>query len=529
VKKIFTYLAGALGLFGSCLFVLANEPSLTWHVRNPQFPGQSIHCIAYGDGRYVAAGADGMAFLSGNGTQWIQVETPVFSTLFGITFGGGSFVAVGDFGAIVVSTNGIDWQEATTLTFNTFRAVAYAKGIWVAVGDNMEISVSTNTLLWQKVIAGSSALTTVTYAFDQFIAAGEGGMILTSRDGRTWTRRPSETDDDLGSLVLTENGILAWPLQYAPFHEYPYSATLSTNATVWKRLPINAVGLVAHDSGKFINLTGPSHNQLLVSTNPSTWQPVGFFPQRLLAVAALSSQFYIVGEDGLIARSASGSNWLTTTTSSGDYLLSVAYGSERFIAIAIENNTRSFLTSLDGVAWSRVSSGTAPNQLYAVCWGADRFIAVGGYMSATSTDGLNWNVIAQPSFNWDDSTRLAYGNGRFVAVQYPGIQTSIDGISWTAVSGSPNSFDDVAFSGSVFIAVGASGRILSSTDAQSWNAEDFPFSAYLTHVAYGNGRFVTWSDPDVAFTSDDGHSWTSNRTELVPHSVASRLVFLSGR
>ncbi len=71
----------------------------------------------------------------------------------------------------------------------------------------------------------------------------------------------------------------------------------------------------------------------------------------------------------------------------------------------------------------------------------------------------------------------------------------------------------VAWSGSVFIAVGSGGGIYSSPDAITWTPSVFPVTGTLKAVIWGGGRFVAVG-ADLILTSSDGIAWVSQTLRI---------------
>lgn len=96
-------------------------------------------------------------------------------------------------------------------------------------------------------------------------------------------------------------------------------------------------------------------------------------------------------------------------------------------------------------------------------------------------------------------------------------------VQWTTRTSPVNgTLQGVAFGGSTFVAVAATGQIAWSTDnGAQWTSVNPGLSANLTCVAYGNGVFVAMGIPGVALTSSNGKTWTSHTTgvNLTPTQV----------
>ncbi|MFN3390399.1 MAG: WD40/YVTN/BNR-like repeat-containing protein [Meiothermus ruber] len=110
----------------------------------------------------------------------------------------------------------------------------------------------------------------------------------------------------------------------------------------------------------------------------------------------------------------------------------------------------------------------------------------------------------------NDLADIAYGNSFFVAVGAGGtILTSSDGTVWTPrISGAANDLYGITYGGGQFVAVGANGTILSSSDGTAWIPRNSGTSNVLWDVAYGDGQFVAVGDSGTILTSSNGVNWT---------------------
>ncbi|OGP79391.1 MAG: hypothetical protein A2V86_07000 [Deltaproteobacteria bacterium RBG_16_49_23] len=121
----------------------------------------------------------------------------------------------------------------------------------------------------------------------------------------------------------------------------------------------------------------------------------------------------------------------------------------------------------------------------------------------------NWNV-RNPLSQAHSYFAAAFGNSIFVAVGSTGaIFTSSDGISWTlSPSGSFVNLNGIAYGKGTFVAVGNSGTILTSTDGISWTSRVSGVPNNLQAATFGNGTFVAVSSGGRILTSPDGVNWT---------------------
>jgi len=126
--------------------------------------------------------------------------------------------------------------------------------------------------------------------------------------------------------------------------------------------------------------------------------------------------------------------------------------------------------------------------------------------------------LAEPLDHWQlrtplppgHSLRVSYGSGIFVAVGESGsLYTSSDGTVWKErSSGTDQSLRDVAHGNGSFVAVGGGGTILSSPDGVTWTKRDSGTGHDLNGVGYGRGIFVAVGDHGAILTSSDGATWT---------------------
>jgi hypothetical protein len=76
-------------------------------------------------------------------------------------------------------------------SFNGLNGVTHGNGLFVAVGEGGTILTSRDGVSWTQRTSGDNLLLGVTYGNGLFVAVGGGGAILTSRDGVSWTARTS--------------------------------------------------------------------------------------------------------------------------------------------------------------------------------------------------------------------------------------------------------------------------------------------------------------------------------------------------
>lgn len=160
-----------------------------------------------------------------------------------INVGVGRFVAVGDNGEILVSNDGISWRfyknqiiigdetVEVNWTVKDLNAIFWSNGLYVAVGEEGTILISegpqfveevsevdqevtlVETWNWLEVDSGIVAdLYGVTWGGGKYVAVGNGGNILYSNDGITWTHvegSPLSSGTDLKDITWGYNYFVA--------------------------------------------------------------------------------------------------------------------------------------------------------------------------------------------------------------------------------------------------------------------------------------------------------------------------------
>lgn len=224
-----------------------------------------------------------------------------------------------------------------------------------------------------------------------------------------------------------------------------------------------------------------------------------------------------VGEGGLILSSHDGGiTWQPEVSGTDRSLRGVAWSGGRFAAVG-EDGT--LVWSDDGHAWSPATGGVPLHDLEDVAWSGTRFVAVGEAVLTdslhvlTSPDGATWSA-GEASFPGRELRAVTWSGNEFLAVGKQGatgtdsslVVRSPDGLAWTrSVIGQDAALRDVLWTDGVYMAVGATGTLMRSTEGSSWEAVAAP-SPDLAGLASSGATVVA-----VGFgvhASTDGAGWT---------------------
>jgi hypothetical protein len=201
--------------------ICTSSNGLAWMTVNTGPPFTDHEGIAYGNGVWVAAGgyffngygkAHSTAYYSTDGAHWVLGSFDVGVRLRDVAFGAGRFLAAGNDGWIGASTNGGTWSIGGQLSFSNFRRARFAEGHFLLVGNDgtmLSTAVGTNwlhsspsatNLFFDLSWTVNRSRTTQNLhdifaaADGTFLALGNNGMILQSGQTRpqlTAIRRPN--------------------------------------------------------------------------------------------------------------------------------------------------------------------------------------------------------------------------------------------------------------------------------------------------------------------------------------------------
>jgi hypothetical protein len=212
---------------------------------------------------------------------------------------------------------------------------------------------------------------------------------------------------------------------------------------------------------------------------------------------------------GVSIRTSDGSyDWTLRTHPAPSLIRGVAVGADgAFVAVGDSVGGQAYLLySDDGITWEQ-QPAPIDCTLYAVCYGQERFIAVGGIggvaHALASEDGLTWNEVALPALN--AALRGVCFNGQvFAAVSAAGeVVVSQTGYSWalsgTALRGNGQGGAIAAdpLSGAILVTAGDYGQLIASFDngatftvrtAVSRPSPVLPLT--ITGLGFADGRFM---------------------------------------
>ena len=248
------------------------------------------------------------------------------------------------------------------------------------------------------------------------------------------------------------------------------------------------------------------------NTAASDLQSVAWSGSNFVSVGNVYNQWSLPWSP--VFTSPDGITWTprSPTSLDADFLSDVIWAGSQFMAVGFKSAmaTYSIFTSPDGVTWTGQDPSTRP-YLYGITWSGTQFAATGDFFIYSSPDGTAWTRHQPTAFySTPQSYRdIVWSGSKFVAVGSLGISvTSPDGLAWTEhYSGISDSLYGIAWSGTQFVAVGESGKILTSSDGATWTLRASGTSSRLEDVVWSGTQFVAVGQSGTIITSSDGVTW----------------------
>jgi hypothetical protein len=311
---------------------------------------------------YLVAGRTGMmveSFKTNNTTSptfWFPAADSLRNWLWDVKRMPSLYLAVGDRATIMSSLDGIEWQQELapdSATNSIFLGVGGTTNLAVAVGSggtiiispderrdiastNSNGTISTNQVSTLGIIwygadprPTTSDLQGVTAWGNVLVVTGGAGTILTSLDGRSWTKRATPTGLFLSSVESFPGGLVA-----------------------------------AGDDG--IILTSPDGVVWTARSSGTTnW---------IYRVRYLGGRLVGVGQNGTILTSGNGVNWTSQNSGTTRWLNDVQFIDGTYLVIGTQG---AVLASSDAVSWVSIGTITQKSLFGAAQDSTGQLIAVG--------------------------------------------------------------------------------------------------------------------------------------------------------
>ena len=215
----------------------------TWKLLNRLSYHQAMWTTATSrDGLHaLAAGRYGRIYVTcDSGDTWSERGIDAYETIMSATyFSDSGVVAVGESGGVIRTDNHFrDWQRVTVNTADTLTCVrALSERAIIVTGISGAIYRSNDAgRQWSRVHAADAPLRAVANSRDgRFVAVGDRGTVLVSRDsGFTWQRPPELPPDTVRLQCVSHVVDSTWMIAGAPSY---LAQTLSDGQSWIRRVP----------------------------------------------------------------------------------------------------------------------------------------------------------------------------------------------------------------------------------------------------------------------------------------------------
>ena len=319
-----------------------------------------LFAVAWSGSQFCAVGGDfkrlntALIYTSPDGTTWTQRPSILKSPLVGIAWNGNLFCAVGGDGTIITSPDGVKWTAGKSGTTLDLKDVVWGTNQFVVVGGNE--------------------------TDEDGIKRAGGSIVLTSKDGLTWTRRAIPTGHPLESIAYSSS------MPMPPVGPPPFMFPLPLGSF------FVAVGRSSYDGGV-------SEAEVLTSTDGITWTHRssglnGTDFQRIIYIPSGPNEGFLATDSNFgVSTSRDGNFWTRKdlqselATSNSPALHGIRSVGGRSIAVG-EHGTIASQSETSGV-WRSESSAIRQADLFGIAASPSTIVAVGANGSIqTSSAGI---------------------------------------------------------------------------------------------------------------------------------------------
>jgi len=483
-----------------------------WTVQN-QIDIQLFRAITYGNGFFIASGFYG-TWISAEGVAWKAATTDNF---FSIAFGADRFAAISG-SSMYTSPDGKKWTKMNIDTSYRFNSVTFCGGMFIALGNQGLILYSRDAVTWTPAVSNTQhSLYSVAFGDSIYTVVGSDVRLI-SNDGSAWIIPNNSIVTKIDTWDKDSNGICFGNGLFVRYGKDNFEYGIHNEI-------IFAQGLFVH-----VGLYG----SISTSTDGVNWTPVNSQTQSpFYSITFGNNKFVAVGGGtigdgrswpGVIDISNDGINWspdvkLTSQTFNGSI-----YGDSQFVAVG---DSGIIATSGKGGKWLLRKSSTI-TALNSIVYAKSRYVAVGDKgIVLISPDADTWTVVSSGTTNALRS--IAFGNNRFITIGYRGtILASLDGAAWKIKNqGTLEYLRSITYANDQFVAVGYGDTILTSSDGDTWKVKKSGVSEYLYSVTYGEGQFVAVGGSGTILSSTDGSVWS--RKNISPDYWLESIFYGNGR
>jgi hypothetical protein len=373
------------------------------------------------------------------------------------------------YSAVIYSTDGTNWLITKLLNTDVnVTYIAYANGNYIITSENSTtpLFVSPDGFEWTTngnpdntsynlpvVTSVNIALQSVEYSNGVWIAVGDA--IITSQNALSWTEvhtyNPTFNVELYGITYVNSQyftGYVAVGSGLTYSYAGPVSQLVPTSIVSYSADGINWVDA---------NLTNPYFTGITTTPVPITengWNSV--------AVNNSTGHIVAVGKNGVIYTSLNGSNWLGLNEVS-----------------AISTNTYTNVVNVTNTSGFTVGQSVVFNNSF-----------------SPIVAGTHYTIASIVSTTAVTLTGVTLTNA------------SIPAYTVMSVASNTPTLNNVVYENSIWLAVGNSGTIITSSNGVNWTKQYSGVTENLHGITYANSKWTVTGDNNVVLTSSNCINWT---------------------
>lgn len=494
-----------------------------------------IHSIVYGASLFVAATNRGGIITSPDGSTWTARVSGTSSYISKGIRKNGKFVFLAQNGIAIVSDDGISWRTANTGVTKTLVDIHYFNGVFYAVGGDASGGViiqSSDGYHWSPVIESTpKKITCIASSDTQIVFAGDGGNVYygsgnfpddsflgnhliaptTERDFQkaigignklslshgNWKfdiEPVNQGGEDTLQLELSRSGEPVMKTQYDANgkHHFTFNGALSVFGGIISAKPFSHI----IGPGKWNNIsnTGEQHIQYGIWASGTRIVTIGFDGTIYLSTddgATFTSPTYsaslTVALRGIVSQAPVDGTNLYAVGDSGTLIWSSDSGSTWGDFYATAGVTKLITKTLYSISYQRPSNTT---QVW-VAVGEDGSIYQFYHASRTGWTSHDRSIATLRAILFG----VAASGTTWIAVGANGtiVRSTNNGTTWTIITNSivDNLRSVTHVSGNQWAAVGESGLIVQSLDGgATWTQIPSGKTYAFYSIVYENGQFI---------------------------------------
>lgn len=459
------------------------------------FSNQHINRVIYNGNRFVC----GFKW-SDDGIEWDKSEQEFQNgneAFYDGIWDGKNYYQVGS--SIISSTDGIKWINHPITEGELLKGVTYSGNRYLAVGcygdfDNQKgvVYYSIDGKIWTRKVLDCSGLNTVVWTGKSFIAAGNDGTIMESKDGIKWSDHYTNTKEAFNLMSIGKNGLVA----------------ISNSGNIfYLNQKINF--------DKILNLSPNAPEINPVPDDILEWNVIDLETENeFQKVIWTGKEFVTVGENGMLAFSKDGQTWDKRTIDGLGKITGIAYNDKKFVAIGKASNGEEVIivSSSDGIKWTQHELKNKSYTSGNIIWNGKMFVALGGspVQIYSSEDGEVWKEFSTQCLS-DYHNSVVWDGTKFITLVSG--MSNLSYVSQDSVNWSENNvwlpygyISNIHYLSNTLIATGQ-GRIATSNDGSTWSIGNCPTASQIKDLIYDGKRYLAFTDEDRILQSENIKDW----------------------